>query len=317
MSALEPVVSVPDHVLSINDVTTGFIEQLMTSADSMKGLVATRGGDDSLKHKLLASIFYEPSTRTSCSFQAAMLRLGGAVICVNGSDSSVKKGETLQDTIQTMSCYCDIIALRHPEKGSAHAASLVSKRPVINAGDGVGEHPTQALLDLYTIRSELGRISGTGPESKLIVTLLGDLRNGRTVHSLVKLLSRFSHISLIYVSPKGLEIPDYIYDEVCTNADVEQVTTMNLDEAITVTDVLYVTRIQKERFSTNEEYIQVMGSYCVDAAMMKKAKAVMVVMHPLPRVDEIAIEVDTDRRAAYFRYFACTIVYYLWQKVSI
>ena len=301
MSEFEPAVSVPDHILSINDISTGFIEQLLTSADSMRDLVATRGGDDSLKHKLLACIFYEPSTRTSCSFQAAMLRLGGSVVCVNGSDSSVKKGETLQDTIQTMSCYCDIIALRHPEKGSAHTASLVSKRPVINAGDGVGEHPTQALLDLDTIRSELGRINGTGPESKLIVTLLGDLRNGRTVHSLVKLLSRFPHISLIYVSPKGLEIPDYIYDEVCSNADVEQVATMTLDEAILVTDVLYVTRIQKERFSSSEEYSQVMGSYCVDAALMKKAKAKMVVMHPLPRVGEIAVEVDSDCRAAYFR----------------
>lgn len=301
MSVFEPAVSVPDHVLSINDISTGFIEQLLTSADSMRDLVATRGGDDSLKHKLLACIFYEPSTRTSCSFQAAMLRLGGSVVCVNGSESSVKKGETLQDTIQTMSCYCDIIALRHPEKGSAHTASLVSKRPVINAGDGVGEHPTQALLDLYTIRSELGRINGTGPESKLIVTLLGDLRNGRTVHSLVKLLSRFPHISLIYVSPKGLEIPDYIYDEVCSNADVEQVATMTLDEAILVTDVLYVTRIQKERFSSSEEYSQVMGSYCVDAALMKKAKEKMVVMHPLPRVGEIAVEVDSDSRAAYFR----------------
>lgn len=301
MSVFESAVSVPDHVLSINDISTGFIEQLLTSADSMRDLVATRGGDDSLKHKLLACIFYEPSTRTCCSFQAAMLRLGGSVVCVNGSDSSVKKGETLQDTIQTMSCYCDIIALRHPEKGSAHTASLVSKRPVINAGDGVGEHPTQALLDLYTIRSELGRINGTWPESKLIVTLLGDLRNGRTVHSLVKLLSRFPHISLIYVSPKGLEIPDYIYDEVCSNADVEQVATMTLDEAILVTDVLYVTRIQKERFSSSEEYSQVMGSYCVDAALMKKAKEKMVVMHPLPRVGEIAVEVDSDSRAAYFR----------------
>jgi len=302
MSAFEPVVSVPDHILSINDISTGFIEQLLRSADSMRDLVATSGGDTSLKHKLLGCIFYEPSTRTSCSFQAAMLRLGGSVVCVNGSDSSVKKGETLQDTIQTMACYCDILALRHPEKGSAHSASLVSKRPVINAGDGVGEHPTQALLDLYTIRSELGRINGTGPESKLIVTLLGDLRNGRTVHSLVKLLSRFPHVSLIYVSPKGLELPDYIYDEVCSNADVDQVATMTLDEAISVTDVLYVTRIQKERFSSSEEYSQVMGSYCVDTALMKKAKAKMVVMHPLPRVDEIAIEVDSDSRAAYFRY---------------
>ena len=292
----------PQHILSISDISTAFVEWLMKESDAMRDLVATRGGDDSLKHKLLASIFYEPSTRTSCSFQAAMLRLGGSVICVNGSDSSVKKGETLQDTIQTMSCYCDIIALRHPEKGSAHAASLVSKRPVINAGDGVGEHPTQALLDLYTIRSELGRISGTGPDSKLIVTLLGDLRNGRTVHSLVKLLSNFPHITLIYVSPKGLEIPDYIYEEVQSSEHgVHQVSTMTLDEAIAVTDVLYVTRIQKERFSTIEEYSQVMGSYCVDAALMKKAKARMVVMHPLPRVDEIAVEVDADSRAAYFR----------------
>mmetsp|Transcript_791 Transcript_791/g.1360 ORF Transcript_791/g.1360 Transcript_791/m.1360 type:complete len:323 (-) Transcript_791:176-1144(-) len=291
---------VPDHILSIRGMTMEFIEHTLDLADKMKVLVRNRGGDESLKHKVLAAVFYEPSTRTSCSFQSAMLRLGGTVVCVNGSDSSVKKGESLEDTIQTMSCYCDIIALRHPVKGSAKAASVVSGKPIINAGDGTGEHPTQALLDLYTIKSELGRISGFKSDLKMTVTLLGDLKNGRTVHSLVILLSMFTHIKLIYVAPMGLEMPDYIMEEVSATG-TEQISSMTLDEAISVTDVLYVTRIQKERFASEDEYNAVMGSYCVDGELMKKARADMIVMHPLPRLSEIAPEVDSDRRAAYFK----------------
>lgn len=292
---------VPEHILSINDMTIEFIESMLKLSDEMKDLVNMKGGDDSLKYKVLASVFFEPSTRTSCSFQAAMLRLGGSVVSVNSTDSSVKKGESLEDTIQTMSCYCDIIALRHPEKGSALIASKVTKKPIINAGDGTGEHPTQALLDLYTINSELGKINGLNSDDKLIVTLLGDLKNGRTVHSLVKLLAKFSFIKLIYISPKGLEIPDFIYEELQCYPTIEQVSNLSLEEAIKITDVLYVTRIQKERFNSDEEYINVVGSYCVDSILMKKAKAKMIVMHPLPRVDEISVEVDTDYRAAYFR----------------
>ncbi|KAJ1413725.1 Aspartate/ornithine carbamoyltransferase [Ochromonadaceae sp. CCMP2298] len=290
---------IPDHILTIRTLSMEFIELILASSDRMRDLVRSTGGDDSLKHKVLASVFYEPSTRTSCSFQAAMLRLGGTIVCVNGADSSVKKGESLEDTVQTMQCYCDIIALRHPDKGSAEAASKVAYKPIINAGDGTGEHPTQALLDLYTIKSELGRISGFKEGMEMTVTLLGDLKNGRTVHSLVLLLSKFQHVKLVFVAPEGLEMPAAIMEEL--QAAGTQVATSTLDEAITTTDVLYVTRIQKERFATEEEYTAVLGSYCVDAALMDKARKDMIVMHPLPRLSEIAPEVDTDRRAAYFR----------------
>lgn len=292
--------TIPEHFLSIRGVAFSFIEQVLDLSEKMKHLVKENGGDDRLRHRILGSIFYEPSTRTSCSFQAAMLRLGGSVICVNEEQSSVKKGESLEDTIQTMSSYCDILVLRHPVKGSALTAAHVSTKPVINAGDGVGEHPTQALLDLYTIKSELGYVGGTDTNSKMVVTLLGDLKNGRTVHSLVLLLSMFPNIKLIYIAPPSLEMPKYIVDELNASS-TEQIATMTLDEAIEVTDVLYVTRIQKERFGSEEEYNEVLGSYCVDTKLMLKAKEKMVVMHPLPRLSEISPEVDHDPRAAYFR----------------
>eukprot|EP01038_Epipyxis_sp_PR26KG_P011165 gene11165-14982_t len=259
---------VPEHLLSIRGLSMQFIQILLQSAEDMKNLVARIGGDDRLKHKVLASVFYEPSTRTSCSFQTAMLRLGGSVVCVNEEQSSVKKGESLEDTIQTMSCYCDVIVLRHPVKGSALQASKVSTKPVINAGDGIGEHPTQALLDLYTIRSELGVIGGTA-ESKQTITLLGDLKNGRTVHSLVKLLSMFEHVKFIYIAPDNLNMPTEIVEEM-NSLGIEQITSLTLEQAIGQTDVLYVTRIQKERFASEEEYKSVLGSYCVDVELMKK-----------------------------------------------
>lgn len=294
--------SVPENILSVRSLSTQFIELILDTAEEMKMLVRSRGGDESLKHRILATVFYEASTRTSCSFQAAMLRLGGSVITVNSGDSSVKKGESLEDTIQAMSSYSDIIALRHPDKGSAVRASRVSSKPVINAGDGIGEHPTQALLDLYTIKSELGRIEGPSAREKLVVVLLGDLKNGRTVHSLVVLLSMFSNLKLIYCAPKGLEMPSYIVQELdMLGGFIDQVHDMSLDEAIEIADVLYVTRIQRERFASEADYQAVLGSYCVNSALMAKAKQHMVVMHPLPRVNEIDTAVDSDPRAAYFR----------------
>lgn len=293
---------VPRHLISIRELSMEFISSLLQSADEMRLMVQSKGGNDSLKNKVLASVFYEPSTRTSCSFQAAMLRLGGSVICINEDHSSVKKGESLADTIRTMASYCDVIVLRHPVKGSAQIASMnSSSKPVINAGDGAGEHPTQALLDLYTISAELGFIGNSFGGPKMVVTLLGDLKFGRTVHSLALLLSRFPGIQLVYVAPEGLEMPSEITQQIAESSTVEQIEHKSLEEVIGITDVLYVTRIQKERFNSEEDYNKVMGSYCVDTQLMKMAKERMIVMHPLPRLSEISPEVDTDPRAAYFR----------------
>lgn len=292
------------HLLSVRELDVEAVTSLLLEAEVQKRLVLEgAGGCDRLKHRVLASVFYEPSTRTSCSFQAAMQRLGGTVVCVNPDNSSVQKGETLDDTIQTMGCYCDAIVLRHPVKGSAAQAAAVSTKPVINAGDGVGEHPTQALLDLFTIQTELGGIVGRDASSSLLtVTLLGDLRNGRTVHSLAKLLALFPQVRLIFISPPALAMPQETVDELRSiNADQDIVADLSLGEAIGQSDVVYVTRIQKERFASAAEYDAVAGSYCVDASLMRQAKEKMIVMHPLPRNAEIHSEVDTDPRAAYFR----------------
>lgn len=297
------------HLLSVREFDLDKTTHLLACAERMKLLVERQGGDDRLKHRVLASVFYEPSTRTSCSFSAAMQRLGGSVVSVNAEHSSIQKGETLEDTIQTMACYCDAIVLRHPVKGSAQQAASVSTKPVINAGDGVGEHPTQALLDLFTIHSELpGRLvrqmaDPGDPAAVLTVALVGDLKHGRTVHSLVKMLSLFPCMRFIYVSPPSLAMPAELTEEIAAlpGRAIAQITTMSLDEAAAEADVLYVTRIQKERFASHEEYQAVCGSYCVDARLMELAKKSMVVMHPLPRNSEIATEVDADPRAAYFR----------------
>lgn len=287
------------HITSVSKISRELLETLLDGAEKMKALVATKGGDDRLKHRVLATIFYEPSTRTNCSFQAAMMRLGGSVIAVNEQHSSVKKGESLEDTIRTLASYCDGVVIRHPMKGSADAAAAVSSKPIINAGDGTGEHPTQALLDLYTIKTELGCI-GSSQQEPMVVTLLGDLKHGRTVHSLTKLLSYFPGIKLQYVSPDVLQMPDEIQNFVAEKG-IEQVTVPSLEEAIVSTDVLYVTRVQKERFESEAAYEAVAGSYCVDSALLLRAKSKMIVMHPLPRLGEIHTEVDADPRAAYFR----------------
>ena len=231
-----------------------------------------------------------------------MQRLGGTVVQVNEQHSSAQKGESIKDTAQTMACYCDAIVLRHPMKGAADIAVSASSKPVINAGDGTGEHPTQALLDVYTIKSELGRVGNDGVDgaAPMVITLLGDLKHGRTVHSLVRLLRLFPGVQLNYVAPPSLAMPSEIIDELAATG-VQQNTEMSLEDAIKVTDVLYVTRVQKERFESVEAYEAIAGSYVVDAAMMKKARQRMIVMHPLPRVNEIATDVDADPRAAYFR----------------
>ena len=282
-------------IISVKQFSRDDLEYVFGVAHEMRGMVERIGTFDLLKGKILANIFYEPSTRTSSSFTAAMERLGGSVIPINEVKySSVTKGESLSDTVRTMECYADVIVLRHPETGSAAIAAKAARKPVINAGDGIGEHPTQALLDTFTISEELGRLDN------LNVTMLGDLKYGRTVHSLARLLSSFNGIKLNYVSPEILRMPQEVMDEVAEK-QVPQAEYSSLEKVLPETDVLYVTRVQKERFENAAEYEKVKGAYVIDPAVMETAKKGMIVMHPLPRVTEISMDFDDDPRAAYFR----------------
>ncbi|CEG40291.1 aspartate carbamoyltransferase [Plasmopara halstedii] len=285
-----------ESILSVVQFGKDSAQRVLSVADEMKTMVKTQGANDLLNGKLLANVFMEPSTRTSSSFQAAMLRLGGRVVCVNESSSSSQKGETLHDTIRCLECYADVVVLRHPVKGSALIAAEATKKPVLNAGDGVGEHPTQALLDLYTIYSEFGDLESLKGK---VITMVGDLKNGRTVHSLSKLLAMYGP-KFNYVSPESLKMPRYVYDELQSQC-IKQNETTDLDSVIHETDVLYVTRVQKERFDDEEDYIAVKDSFRITLDVIKDAKSEMIIMHPLPRVGEIAEEVDKDPRAAYFR----------------
>ncbi|MCE7860546.1 MAG: aspartate carbamoyltransferase [Chloroflexi bacterium CFX2] len=282
-------------IISVKQFNRNDLEYIFGVAHEMRGMVERIGTFDLLKGKILTNLFYEPSTRTSSSFTAAMERLGGSVIPINEVKySSVTKGESLSDTVRTLECYADVIVLRHPETGSAAIAAKAARKPIINAGDGVGEHPTQALLDTFTIMEELGRLDD------LTVTLLGDLKYGRTVHSLARLLSQFDNIKLNYVSPEILKMPKEVMDEVGAKG-VPQTEYSSLEKVLPETDVLYVTRVQKERFEDPVDYEKVKGAYVIDPAMMKAAKREMIVMHPLPRVTEISMDFDDDPRAAYFR----------------
>ena len=281
-------------ILSVKQFSRSDLEYIFGVAHEMRVMVERVGTFDLLKGKILANLFYEPSTRTSSSFTSAMERLGGSVIPINEVRySSVSKGESLPDTVRTLECYADVIVLRHPEVGASAIAAQYARKPIINAGDGIGEHPTQALLDLFTIVEELGQVDG------LIVTMLGDLKYGRTVHSLARLLSQFD-IRLNYVSPEILRMPPDIIAEL-REQDVPQVEYSNLDAALPDTDVLYVTRVQKERFENLDNYESVKSAFVIDSSTMSRAKERMIVMHPLPRVNEISMDVDNDPRAAYFR----------------
>jgi aspartate carbamoyltransferase len=247
-----------------------------------------------LKGKILATLFYEPSTRTRLSFEAAMQRLGGGVISMGSVESSsVAKGETLTDTARTVSQYADVIVIRHPRTGSAKEAADAVPIPVINAGDGTGQHPTQALLDIYTIHKELGSLKN------LVVSMVGDLKNGRTVHALVELLSLYQ-ARLYFVSPGALRMPEEIISNL-KEKGIEIVETEDLMKAASESHLIYMTRIQKERFTDLSEYERVKGSYIVDGEFLKKLKKKITILHPLPRVDEITTEVDTYPGAAYFR----------------
>ncbi|HEY3312428.1 MAG TPA: aspartate carbamoyltransferase [Anaerolineales bacterium] len=282
-------------ILSVKQFNHADLDYIFGVAHEMRGMVERVGTFDLLKGKILANLFYEPSTRTSSSFTSAMERLGGSVIPISEVKySSVSKGESLPDTVRTLECYADVIVLRHPETGSAALAAKYARKPVINAGDGVGEHPTQALLDAFTIIEEIGRLDN------LTVTMLGDLKYGRTVHSLARLLSNFNGIKLNYVSPEILRMPHEVMEEVSAKG-IPQSEFDTLDKVLAESDVLYVTRVQKERFEDPAVYESVKGAYVIEPEIMKTAKQDMIVMHPLPRVGEISVDFDDDPRAAYFR----------------
>jgi aspartate carbamoyltransferase len=281
-------------ILSVAQFSRDDLEYIFGVAEAMRTMVAHIGTFDLLKGKILANLFYEPSTRTSSSFLAAMERLGGSVIPINEVRySSVSKGESLPDTVRSLECYADVIVLRHPETGSATIAAAAARKPIINAGDGIGEHPTQALLDLFTIREELGRVDG------LTVTMLGDLKYGRTVHSLAKLLALFQ-VKVNYVAPEILRMPADLIAQL-RDKGLPQTEPESLAAVLPETDVLYVTRVQKERFENLDEYESVKGAYVITPETLRSAKPKMALMHPLPRVGEISTEVDDDPRAAYFR----------------
>jgi len=246
--------------------------------------------------KKLATLFYEPSTRTRLSFEAAMLNLGGTVLGFqSAASSSATKGESVADTIRVISCYADIAAIRHPKEGAPLVASKFSGIPVINAGDGGHQHPTQTLTDLMTIRSLTGRLG------KMTVGICGDLKFGRTVHSLINALVRYPDIRFVLISPPELSIPEYVRQDVLKANNIEFREVGNLDEALPELDILYMTRVQKERFFNEEDYIRLKDCYILDNEKMKLAKKDMWILHPLPRVNEISVEVDSDPRAAYFK----------------
>jgi aspartate carbamoyltransferase catalytic subunit len=278
-------------IISIEDFSRKEIDYILDKSESMEPIAKT--GSDMLKGKILATLFYEPSTRTRLSFEAAMLKLGGGNIGFADADfASVKKGENLADTVRTVENYADVIALRHGLEGAAKLAAEFSKVPIINGGTGAEEHPTQALTDLYTIRKEKGKIDG------LKVGVLGDLRYGRTVHSLAYALA-FYNIELFLVSPESLRMRKDVSDVIKGKIPVTEDAT--LEAIMPQIDVLYVTRIQKERFPDPAEYAKVKGGYKIDQKTLRNAKKDMIVMHPLPRVDEIAPEVDSTPQARYFK----------------
>lgn len=280
-------------IVSIEDVSLAELDDIFKKADEMSSALRQGKALKNLDGRIMATFFYEPSTRTRLSFESAMNRLGGSVITVSeAKSSSVAKGETLADTVRMAEGYSDIIVIRHPMEGAAKLAARFSSKPVINAGDGSGQHPTQTIMDLYTINSELGGINGK------VITMVGDLRYGRTVHSLLLALSNFD-VRVNLVSPDILKIPDYILSRLPKEFKVN--VTSDFDSTLEDTDVLYVTRIQKERFTDQNEYLSVIGSYSINMDTVDKMKEKSIIMHPLPRIDEIAPEVDLSPRAAYFR----------------
>lgn len=282
------------HLLSPLDFTVEELDSLLNLATDIENNLEKYS--DTCKGKKIATLFYEPSTRTRLSFEAAMLNLGGSVLGFSSaSSSSAAKGESVSDTIRMISCYADICAMRHPKEGAPLVASEKSTIPVINAGDGGHQHPTQTLTDLMTIKSLKGRLDN------LTIGLCGDLKFGRTVHSLINALVRYSNVKFVLISPKELKIPGYIKEEVLDGNNISYKEVHQLEDAMDELDILYMTRVQKERFFNEEDYIRLKDSYILDKGKMSMAKEDMLVLHPLPRVNEIAVEVDDDPRAVYFK----------------
>ena len=281
-------------LISILDLSVAELDELIATAKDISAHPEKYW--DSCKHKKLATLFFEPSTRTRLSFEAAMLELGGTVLGFSeAGSSSVAKGESVADTAKTVSCYADIIAMRSPKEGAPYVASRAATIPVINAGDGGHNHPTQTLADLLTISREIGRLDN------LTIGLCGDLKYGRTVHSLIEAMSRYEGIKFVLISPKELQIPSFVRYNVLEKHHIPYTEVTSMEEAMPQLDVLYMTRIQRERFDDPAEYERLKDSYVLTAEKMALAKETMAVLHPLPRVNEISVKVDDDPRAAYFR----------------
>ncbi|MBQ4327816.1 MAG: aspartate carbamoyltransferase [Clostridia bacterium] len=282
------------HLINIMDLTTAEIDELIEVAKDI--LANPEKYQDACRHKILATLFFEPSTRTRLSFESAMLSLGGNVLGFSDSSSSSSaKGESLADTITMVSGYSDIIAMRHPKEGSPIVASEHTAVPIINAGDGGHYHPTQTLTDLLTIKTELGHFDG------LTVGLCGDLKYGRTVHSLISAMSRYENVRFVLISPQELKLPSFVKQTYIKDAGLPYIQSTSLEDVIGDLDILYMTRIQRERFPDEEDYLRLKDTYILDEEKMKSAKRDMIVLHPLPRVNEISTGVDSDPRALYFK----------------
>ena len=284
----------PRNLLDITDLTVEELDELIRVAEDI--IDNPEKYQDACAHKQLATLFFEPSTRTRLSFESAMLGLGGSVLGFSSaSSSSTAKGETVGDTIHTVSCYADIIAMRHPKEGAPFAAAQVAEVPIINAGDGGHNHPTQTLTDLLTIHREKGRLN------KFTIGFCGDLKFGRTVHSLINALSRYENINYVLISPTELKLPRYVKEEALKKRNIPYTQTTDLESVIPDLDILYMTRVQRERFFNEEDYLRLKDSYILTPEKLEKAKEDLIILHPLPRVNEISVAVDKDPRAAYWR----------------
>lgn len=285
-------------LIDIRDISQEEIDDLITTAEDI--IAHPEAYREKCKYKKLATLFYEPSTRTRLSFEAAMYELGGSVIGFSdASGSSVSKGESVADTARTVSCFADIIAMRHPKEGAPFVAAQNVTIPVINAGDGGHNHPTQTLTDLLTIRREKGHLDN------LTIGCCGDLKFGRTVHSLISAMSRYPGIRFILISPEELRIPEHVRSEILDKNGINYIETTSLDEAMPQLDILYMTRVQRERFFNEADYIRLKDSYILTPDKLKTAKQDLAILHPLPRVNEISVAVDKDPRACYFKQVRC------------
>lgn len=284
----------PRNIIDVTDLTVEEIDELISTAEDI--IAHPEKYQDACAHKQLATLFFEPSTRTRLSFESAMLALGGSVLGFSeAASSSTAKGETVGDTVHTVSCYADVIAMRHPKEGAPYAAAQFSEAPIINAGDGGHNHPTQTLTDLLTIHREKGRLGG------FTIGFCGDLKFGRTVHSLVNALSRYENVNFVLISPQELKLPRYVKEEALKKRGIPYRQTESLEEVMPDLDILYMTRVQRERFFNEEDYLRLKDSYILTPEKLETAKRDLSILHPLPRVNEIAVAVDKDPRAAYWK----------------